>query len=153
MTVRLTWVPKDGLKRLTKRLANRGPLVRNVQNLMLDMVNETHRHAGMPRWPESMRARREGGRTGYMTGRLQRGWHPDGSKPRIINRVTYAADFYYGHGHKMVTVPAHYRRTKSGMTTVRAHTKRKRPQPARPINWTRRYIRKAEEAILKHVLK
>jgi len=161
-TVRLRWEPKPAFGKLLRRVKNKQPLYRELCTLMIAMVNETHRHAGIPKWPVSKRARKEGGRTGYKTGRLQRGWRPVAGKARIENRVAYATDFYYGHGYRTVQVPASYRRVRrgsasrrrtAGMTMVKAHTKRERPQVARPIRWTKRYIGKAERKILEHVLK
>ena len=158
MAVTLTWEPRDGLNKLAKNLRARQILNRQLNQLMITMVNETHRHAGMPKWPVSKRAEREGSRTGYKTGRLQRGWRPVAGKAKIENRVAYAADFYYGHGPRTVTVPAHYRRLRRkgktvGTTMMRPYQKRERAQPARPIRWTKRYIKKAEEKILQHVIK
>jgi len=156
--VKLTWQPREGLKKLAQRLDNRGPLVRKCQNIMLAMVNTIHQRAGIPSWKISQRAKREGGRTGYMTGRMQRGWRPVPGRLRIENSVAYAPKFYYGQPAHTENVPAHYRRVRrggrtAGMTMVRAHTKRAPAQVARPINWTPRYIGYVEEAILKHVIK
>lgn len=160
-TARLRWEPKPAFGKLLRRVKNRQKLNRQLCTLMIAMVNETHRHAGIPKWPVSGRARKEGGRTGYKTGRLQRGWRPETGKARIVNRVAYAVDFYYGHGHRTVQVPASYRRLRrgagsrrrtAGTTMVKAHKKRERPQVARPIRWTRRYIKRAEKTVLKHVL-
>ena len=168
MGVKLTWEPKAGLKKMLERVNNRRPLNRKLCTIMLALVNTTHRHAGEPRWKVSKRAEKEGGRTGYKHGHLQGAWRPVAGKARIENNKSYACDFYYGHGPRTVQVPASYRRIKRSVklsgqkrkrkqhvatSMVKAHTKRERAQPARPIRWTRRYIGYAEEAVLKHILK
>ena len=151
--VRLRWEPKEGLNTMLTKVKNRRPLNRKLCAIMIAMANTAHGKGGDPRWPVSNRARQEGGRTGYMTGRLQRGWRPVAGKPRIENRTAYAVDFYHGHPARTVNVPAHARKTKKGFVGVKAHTRRERAQPGRPIRWTKRYIGYAETEILKHVLK
>lgn len=161
-TVRLRWEPKPAFGKLLKRVKNKQALYHQLHLLMINMVNEAHGLGGIPKWKRSLRAIEEGSITGRKSGDLQRGWRPVSGKARIENRVSYAVDFYYGHGARTVQVPASYRRLRrgkgsrrrtAGMTMVKAHTKRERPQVARPIRWTKRYIKKAERKILEHVLK
>jgi len=166
--VRLRWEPKPAFGGMLKRLKNKRPLYLQLNNLMIAMVNETHQHAGMPKWKPSQRAIDEGSLTGRKSGHLWNSWRPVSGKARIENRTAYAVDFYHGHGARTVQVPASYRRIRRtaklygqtrrrkqtvAVSMVKAHTKRERPQPARPIKWTRRYIKKAERKVLEHVLK
>lgn len=83
------------------------------------------------------------------------GWRPRSTSriARLVNPTSYADDFYLGHPSRMKAVPAHQRKTKKGFVTVRAHRRKERAQVARPINWTRRYTKKAEKATLKFLLR
>lgn len=169
---RLRWDPKPPFKKMLRQVANKRPLYNKLVFIMFAMVGEHHRHGGTKqRWARPWR---------WANRVIMGGWRwPSLDRARITNAQRWATDFYYGHGYRVTQVKAHYRRirrkTKFGqtmtgrhpaeyvggkrkvyrtvaITRVRAHNRRIKPRPAHEIWWTRRWTRRAEGLILKHVL-
>jgi len=149
-SIRIRFYPDPPLKNQLLMLRKNPPL-RQLEAVMMALKNDTHRSEGLkPRWKKSMSAQRRGGLTGRNTGTLMNGWRPRSASgiARLVNPTSYAVDFYWGRSAGMRDVPAHQRKTKKGFVTVRAHRRRARAQIARPIEWTRRYIKKVERVYL-----
>ena len=169
----LKWDTQPALKRILDRVkpSAKKPLYRKLQFIMLSMVGEHHRHGGTKqRWAKPWT---------WANHWLRDSWRLAPNKPQIYNNRRWATDFYYGHGYRKTYIKPYYRRirrpTKFGasmkgrhpaeyvgkramtrtvaITRVKGHYRRIRPRPAHEIWWTRRYVKRAEKAILEHVLK
>lgn len=164
-TVKVKFSPKPLFAKLLKRVKNRQPLNRKIATIEIALVNETHRRSGIPAWKRSLRVKKEGGRTGYKTGRMQRGWRPVPGKMAVSNSV-YNGEFYLGRMAGTKYAPASYRRIRRsvklggqrrkkkqtvGITRVKAHRRRVPAMKARPIRWTKSYLRKAGKTIALYV--